>query len=431
MTGFDVVVIGAGPAGMSAVAAASKHGASVCVIDDNPTCGGQIWRGLDNSSVGHRHDLLRFAELQNAFDSSRIELHNGTTVVAHPVRGILRVETSTQSEDIRYRRLILATGARERFLPFPGWTLQGVMGAGGLQAFAKAGLPVDGKRIVLAGSGPLLLAVAANLARNGARIVGIFEQAPFVRIAKFGIQLLGFPHKLREGMNYRVATRSAPYRTGSWVVEANGDPSLRSVTVSINGAIRKIECDYLGCGFHLVPNLELPRLLQCHVESGYVRVSETQETSVEDVYCAGELTGIGGLEKALCEGEIAGLACAGCSATHLFRQRDRHARFARRLDWVFAPRAELKRLAAPETFICRCEDVPKSALDPMHGWREAKLHTRCGMGSCQGRICGPAAEFLFSWNSEHPRPPLSPARVSTIANPVETANAENFTESAH
>ncbi|MGA9587647.1 MAG: FAD/NAD(P)-binding oxidoreductase [Terracidiphilus sp.] len=419
MIGFDVVILGAGPAGMAAAAAAARH-ANVCLIDDNTKCGGQIWRGHDDQSAMSPRES-RFEQLQKELESGRVALRAEAHVVSVPAPRVLRLETSSGFEDIGYRRLILTTGARERFLPFPGWTLPGVMGAGGLQAMVKAGLPTHGKRVVLSGSGPLLLAVAANLARNGARILGIFEQARLAQIAKFGVQLLAYPGKLREGAAFRAATRSTPYRTGSWVVEAHGERSLQSVSVSVNGAIRTIQCDYLGSGFHLVPNLELPRLLQCQIQSGYVCVNELQETSVEDVYCAGELTGIGGLEKALCEGEIAGLAGAGRSAAHLFKRRDRYVRFAQQLDEAFSLRGELRQLSTPDTFICRCEDVPQRALKSMHSWREAKLHTRCGMGPCQGRICGSATEFLFGWNSAHPRPPIFPARVSTLANPVENA----------
>jgi D-hydroxyproline dehydrogenase subunit alpha len=413
MTTFDVVVVGAGPAGMAAATATAEHGAEVCLIDENSKPGGQIWRGGDD------HHDSRFAEHQNALDVAGIDRRRESRVVALPASNVLRIETLSGFEDIGYRRLILATGARERFLPFPGWTLQGVLGVGGLQAMVKAGLPIRGKRVVLSGSGPLLLAVAAALARKGAQILGIFEQASAVRVATFGVQLLRFPGKLSEGAVYRAAARQAPYRTGAWVAEAHGDRSLQSVTVSVNGVLRVIECDYLGCGFHLVPNLELPRLLQCRLRSGYVEVNDTQETSAPGIFCAGEPTGIGGLDKALCEGEIAGLVCAGQPATHLFKRRDRQSQFARQLDRAFALRPELKELAAPDTFVCRCEDVRRRALDSMSSWREAKVHTRCGMGPCQGRICGPATEFLFGWNAEHARPPVYPARVSTIAGAVE------------
>jgi len=420
---FDVVVVGAGPAGMAAATAASAHTANVCIVDDNAHCGGQIWRGHDHNSAEKPPDQ-RFVHLRSALESGQIVVRYGARVVANPVPYVLRLETPTSFEDVRYRKLILATGARERFLPFPGWTLPGVVGAGGLQAMIKQGMQIEGKRVVLSGSGPLLLAVAANLTKSGAHILGIFEQASATRLARFALQLLRFPGKLRDGAAYRTATRSAPYRTGSWVTQAQGQDCLQSVTVVSRGSFRTIACDYLGCGFHLIPNLELPRLLQCALQSGYVHVNERQETSIEDVYCVGESTGVGGLEKALCEGEIAGLVSTGRSAAQLFKRRDRYVRFARELDRAFAPRPELSELAAPETLVCRCEDVSREALGSMRSWREAKLHTRCGMGPCQGRICGPATEFLLGWDPEHGRPPVLPSSLSTLASRIETARAE-------
>ena len=419
MTAFDVVVIGAGPAGMAAASTAAHQGCSVCLIDDNASCGGQIWRNCELHAK-HAVQPQSFIHLRQSLKNERVDLRTGTTVVAQPAPKVLRIETGSGFEDVHYRKLILATGARELFLPFPGWTLPGVMGVGGLQAMTKAGLPIRGKRVVLAGSGPLLLAVAAALSREGARVLGIFEQAPFPKLAKFCMQLLQYPGKLRDGAVYRAATFTTSFRTASWPVRALGDRLLQSVDISINGSIRNFPCDYLGCAFHLVPNLELPRLLGCEVQDGFVLVNNLQETSVKEVYCVGEPTGIGGLDKALCEGEIAGLACAGRSATHLSRKRDRHAQFAQHLNRAFSLRSELAGLAEPGTLICRCEDVPRSALAEARSWREAKLHTRCGMGPCQGRICGPASELLFRWDSAQVRPPVFPARVSTLAGAVET-----------
>jgi D-hydroxyproline dehydrogenase subunit alpha len=406
----EVLVVGAGPAGMSAAVAAAEGGCRVRIIDDNASAGGQIWRGFKPSADD---GPTRFASLTRRLE--RVEVMAGTRVVAAPAHGVLRVESDAGCSDVRFDELILATGARERFLPFPGWTLPGVLGAGGLQAMVKAGLPIAGKRVVLAGSGPLLLAVAANLAAQGARVVGIFEQAPLGRLMRFGVSLAAHPWKIAEGAQYRVVLGSTAYRLNSWITRANGSGRLQSVTVSVAGKMREIGCDYVGCGFHLVPNLELPRLLGCAVEDGYVRVDAAQLSSVPNIYCVGEPTGVGGLDKALVEGEIAGLAAAGRSAVHLFSQRDKQLRFARRLDAAFAPRAELRALALPETIVCRCEDVRHSALEPMRSGREAKLHTRCGMGACQGRICGPATSFLFGWDSESVRPPLSPARTGTLA----------------
>ena len=423
MTAHDVVVVGAGPAGMAAASTTAHHGCGVCLIDDNGACGGQIWRNYE-AHTKKTAQPQSFLQLRQSLQNGRVDLRVRTSVIAQPSPNVLRVENDSSVEDIRYHKLILATGARELFLPFPGWTLPGVMGVGGLQAMVKSGLPIRGKRVLLAGSGPLLLAVAAALSKEGANVLGIFEQASFSNLARFCVQLLRHPNKIRDGVAYRAATLSSPFRTASWVLRAEGQHALRSVSVSVNGSIRHFDCDYLGCAFHLVPNLELPRLLGCKINAGFVHVDEQQETSAKDIYCVGEPTGIGGLEKAVCEGEIAGLACAGRSAVHLYRKRDRYVRFARHLDQAFSLRPELAKLTDPQTFICRCEDVPRRALEEMHSWREAKLHTRCGMGPCQGRVCGPAAEFLFDWDSAQVRPPIFPARISTLAGAATVVEVE-------
>jgi NADPH-dependent 2,4-dienoyl-CoA reductase/sulfur reductase-like enzyme len=192
---------------------------------------------------------------------------------------------------------------------------------------------------------------------------------------------------------------------------------LEAVTILRAGKFETLSCDYLACGFHLVPNSELASLLRCRTRNGYVLVNEFQQTTAEGVFCAGEPTGIGGVELALIEGQIAGLSAGGRSSEGraLFRKRDKYRRFARALDETFCLRRELRSLASAETLICRCEDVPYSRLQQHASWRAAKLHTRCGMGPCQGRICGPATQFLFNWNPESVRPPVFPARIESLA----------------
>ena len=150
-------------------------------------------------------------------------------------------------------------------------------------------------------------------------------------------------------------------------------------------------------------------------------VSDTQETSVHGrLLRLVSRRGLGAWRRGCAKEKSLAWHVPATHVIHLFRRRDRQLRFARQLDRAFALRTELKYLAAPDTFVCRCEDVRRRDLDSMQSWREAKLHTRCGMGPCQGRICGPATEFLFGWNSEHARPPVFPARVSTIGCPVES-----------
>ena len=190
--------------------------------------------------------------------------------------------------------------------------------------------------------------------------------------------------------------------------------------------LETIPCDYLACGFHLVPNIEVPLVLGCEIQDGCVRVDDLQRTSVAEVFCAGEPTGIGGVELSLVEGEIAGLAAAGriAEASILFDKRKKLRFFAKRLDRTFRLRSELRNLPQPETIVCRCEDVRYSHLRDHTSWRAAKLQTRCGMGACQGRVCGPATQFLFKWNPDSVRPPIFPARVESLARLADDSKQE-------
>ncbi len=420
---FDVVVVGGGPGGMAAATVASESGRRVCLLDDNISNGGQIWRGFRAENARRYPHGKGFLDWTERLRRTTCEVWNGWQAIDAPSQQLLRLEREGATKDIGFDNLILATGARERFLPFPGWTLPGVMGAGGLQALVKSGLDARGKRVILAGTGPLLLAVASGLAKSGARIAGIYEQAELARLAVFGFSMLKQPAKLIEGARYRLQTTDSPYRTGCWVVKAEGEGRLEQVTVT-NGREQWVKAiDWLGCGFHLVPNLELPRLFDCRITDGYVSVNDLQQSSVPHVACIGELTGIGGLEKALVEGQIAGWDAAGreADAHALASQSKKLMRFAMQLDRAFALRPELRTLADAETLICRCEDITHAELKDCGEWREAKLHTRCGMGACQGRICGPAAEFLYGWDRIGMRSPVFPSKVSTLTAEPELA----------
>lgn len=410
---FDILVIGAGPAGLATALSAAEAGRRVGVIDDQPAAGGQIWRGAEQT--GRDTHALRW--LKAVREHPAITVLAGARVIAPLGAAALLVESEAAAFEVGYDRLILATGARERFLPFPGWTLPGVFGAGGLQALAKGGLPVKGKRIVVAGSGPLLLAVAAHLAGKGAHVVRIAEQAPPARLLPFGLALAQAPAKLRQALQFGWALKGAAFRPDSWVAAAHGAERLQAVTLQERGRPRSLDCDYLACGFGLVPNTELPAALGCAATPAGVTVDEWQRTSQPRIYAAGETTGIGGVELSLVEGRIAGLAAADqdIAAQQLFREHAGHRQFARLLEFTFALRPELLALAQPDTIVCRCEDVSYSALAAHASWRSAKLQTRCGMGPCQGRVCGGATALLFGWSQDSIRPPLTAARIGSLA----------------
>jgi len=412
----EILVVGAGPAGLAAATAAASTCAKVTVLDDNPGPGGQIWRsGIASASI--TRDPARDAAIRCFRESKAVLLAGRRVIDAGPSQTLRTfVEETGVIETFTWDRLILATGARERFLPFPGWTLPGVFGAGGLQALVKGGYSVAGKRVVVAGTGPLLLAVAAHLQEDGAQIVAIAEQAGLGSLLPFATRLLSHPAKLVQGARYRAALSRVPYRTGCWPVAAEGTAKLTAVLLTDGSKTWTEPCDLLACGFHLVPNTELAVLLGCKLKDGCVSVEPTQETTVENVYCVGEPTGIAGLDAALVQGEIAGLAAAKAEtqAKALFKRRDREQAFGKGLDRAFALRPELRTLAQPDTIVCRCEDVRYAQLQSQPSWTDAKLQTRCGMGPCQGRICGPAAQTLFGWQNTSIRPPIFPVPLSAL-----------------
>jgi D-hydroxyproline dehydrogenase subunit alpha len=412
----DVVVVGAGPAGIAAATRAAEAGARVVVVDESPNVGGQIWRhrAVSVASAVARRWLVRLER-----SGARVVSSAAVFDVHGDERSgfAISFERAGARCELRARTLVIATGARERFLPFPGWTLPGVVGVGGAQALLKAGASFRGKRVVLAGSGPLLLPVAASLVHAGAHVALVAEQACARRVVWFAAGLWRRPAALLDAMRYRIGFLRAPYRTGQWVTEAGGGSVLRSVVVTDGRSSRTIECDMLCVGFGLVPNIELSQLLGCTIARGAVTVDDRQATTVSGVYCAGEPTGIGGVDLALVEGEIAGL----CAAEHdratrsLRSRRARLRQLAAEMDRAFALRDELRRLPAAETIVCRCEDVVYGALD--RGWspRQAKLYARVGMGACQGRVCGPGLGFVFGWDQNSVvRAPVTPVPLGAL-----------------
>jgi D-hydroxyproline dehydrogenase subunit alpha len=408
---FEIVVIGAGPAGLAAACAAAESGRRVAVLDDTPWTGGQIWRGQQA-----RPSLPQARQWLERFRTCGATLLDLSSVIAFPRRGVLLAEHPDGPREIRWQHLILATGARELFLPFPGWTLPGIIGPGGLQALVKNGWPIEGQRVVMAGSGPLLFAVADGVKKFGARIVSINEQASRSQIMNFAATLMAYPAKLLQGVQMKLRLMGTPFRCGAWPVRAEGDEQVRAVVLTDGKRTWTEECDVLACGFHLVPNVELALALGCQLDGEFVQVDKWQATSVPEVYSAGELNGIGGADCALVEGSIAGYVAAG-------RRAEAEACFARRASWhhfrnaltaAFALRAELKGLAPDDTLLCRCEDVTLGRMKHFQSWRDAKLQSRCGMGPCQGRICGAAAKVILGWGMESVRPPVLPARVESL-----------------
>ena len=415
----SVVVVGAGPAGIAAACRAAEAGAETLLLDENPSTGGQLWRA--GTGKPPREAQIWLDRLRRS--GARVE--PGMSVWDARVR-LLVAERGSDVVEVAWRHLIVATGARELFLPFPGWTLPGVLGIGGLQAMVKSGAVVAGQRVIVAGSGPLILPLAATLSDKGARLITVAEQAPGSAVRSFAAGLWRTPSKWLQAAALRRHFLGTRYRTGVWIAAAAGggetnDGKVVEVTLTDGTRTWNSPCDLLAASYGLVPNLELARLLGCDLDGSdptgrVVHVDNEQRASVDGVLCAGEVCGIGGVDSAIAEGQIAGLVAAEQPIDPaLLRQRRTARRFAADLQRAFAPRRELLDRMTDETLVCRCEDVPWGAIDPAWSMRQAKLYRRVGMGPCQGRVCGAALEHLCAWEPDTVRPPLKPVTASTLA----------------
>ncbi|GGX15717.1 oxidase [Streptomyces chryseus] len=431
-----VVVVGAGPAGVAAAVCAADQGVRVVLVDSAVRAGGQFYRQPDARWGARRPQVLHHGWRTWQRLTARLDAHLADGQVTHLAeRHVWFVERAggdgfvvhalggsgqDRPETVRGDAVLLATGAYEKVLPFPGWTLPGVVTAGGAQAMLKGGLVLPpGRTVVVAGTGPLLMPVAAGLAAAGARVGALIESAGPGRLAWGAARLAGHPAKLAEGARYAAALvwRGVPVRTGHAVVAAHGSDRLEAVTVAAldaegrvrAGTGRRIACDALAVGHGLLPHTDLAGALGCRIEEtaygGWgVAVDGEQRTDVPGVWAAGEASGVGGAELALAEGEIAGRSIAarlrgrepdrrGCAAAAGTRAGLRA--FARVIDGVYGPPAHWAERVGDDTVVCRCEEVPASAVRSAVAelgatdLRSVKLLTRAGMGWCQGRVCAP------------------------------------------
>ena len=460
----DVVVVGAGPAGLAAAARAASAGLAVALVDAGTRTGGQYWRQPAGPSVDQgrlaalHHDLATYHRLDQTLGrevaAGRVVHLPGHQVwtlerrddgfVVHalaPGEGVVGAEaTGRQVErQVHGRQVVLAPGAYDRQVPFPGWTLPGVLTAGGAQALLKGHGVVAGRRVVVAGTGPFLLPVAAGLAAAGAQVVGVHEAGSPTAWLRHLPAVVRNAAKLGEGLGYArtLARHQVPVRTRSVLVAAHGEDQVEAVTVAradgrggvAAGSETRIAADTLAVGWGFTPQLELPLALGCatHVDvdgSLVCVVDDRQRSSVAGVYVAGEACGVGGAALAVVEGEIAGAAVAGAPVDDRLRhRRTTLRRFAAAMHQAHpVPSAWMSRLE-PDTVVCRCEEVTAGRLraavedQDARDARAAKLLVRTGMGWCQGRVCGYATACLTArWAGT----PYDPAVVATrpVAVPV-------------
>ncbi|TMR88076.1 NAD(P)/FAD-dependent oxidoreductase, partial [Nonomuraea basaltis] len=315
---YDLVVVGGGPAGVAGALTAALAGLRVALVDSSVRLGGQYFR--HPAVPGRAPGLDRFLRQARALgDRADVLLrHQVWSVTREPDSDLIVhcIAPGERSVAVRGRRLLIATGAHDRPLPFPGWDLPGVLTAGGAQALLKGNGVVAGRRIVVSGTGPFLLPVASGLAGAGARVLGVYEANGALGLARHPLLALG---KAGEAAGYAMslARHRVPYLTRQAVVEAHGDHEVEAVTVARLDkqwnvlATRVVECDTLAVGYGFVPQIELGVQLGCGTrhdvdDSPVLEVDAAQRTTVPGVWAAGEPTGVGGWRLSELEGRIAG-----------------------------------------------------------------------------------------------------------------------------
>lgn len=465
------VVAGAGPAGMAAAVALAEAGVAVHVLDTYVQPGGQYHRTRAGGLVPSHPDPVVRSYLHH-LDVGTVTHHPGTTVwtatvdeqagpldpggsFALHLTGVAGHEPPAAT--MRTEVVVLATGTTDRVLPFPGWDLPGVVTVGAAQALLKGQGVRVGDRVVVGGSGPFLLPVAAALAEAGTHVVAVAEAQPATALARAtsvtGAVPLGWQHRrtLAEGAGYAatLARHRVPIATATAVTAARGDGRLEEVTLSrlapdwspLPGTERTEAVDAAAVSFGFVPQVGLAALLGCRLVADPVwgdpvaAVDGHQTTSVPGVFAAGEVTGVAGAPAAAAEGALAGLAAAhplGAIDVEALRgrgrrhRRDRAARrtFAAALGRAYARGDGWVDWLTDDTLVCRCEEVDhatvRAAIEE-HGasdLRSVKLTTRCGMGMCQARMCGDAVATLVAHHTRTPASDLGALSTPTVLTPV-------------
>jgi len=444
-----LAVLGAGPAGIRAALAARAAGLAVLLLDEAPFAGGQGYRAPPDGSPGHGADGRRGNKLRRALAASGVIVlpgHRVWTVSTAPIRLSLAGPSSVKA--VQPRALLVAAGATERVVPFPGWTLPGVIGLGAATVLLKSPGPLPAGPAVVAGRGPLLFSAAAGLLARGVAISGVVDQASRRDWSRAMPGLLLRPDLLARGAVWLAQLRRAgvPVLHGQTVARALGTDALQTVIVrplaGVKQAERMVPAALLAVGHGLVPATELLSLLGVKLhhrpeEGAWVpEVGPSGRTVVPGLYAAGDGIGIRGAQAAELAGHLAGLAVAEDLGALPVARRSRQVRLAgklRRADRAGGAMARLMtpglhQFAAipPDTMVCRCEDVTRATIDGVlnagaSDLNQLKTRTRCGMGPCQGRVCAPTVAALAGLHP-HVSQPLWPWTVRPPLRPVPIAD---------
>ena len=429
MTDTAVAVIGGGPAGLAAAVAAAEAGARVTLIDENAQLGGQYWRQPPREFRGPlpSADAARGRRIIDRVQALGVDVRTSTAVWGLFDARMLALVRDDTIERLETSAIVFATGAHDRPVPFPGWTLPGVMTAGGAQNLMKGYGVLPGRRVLVAGTGPLLLVVAHSLLAGGADVVAVAEAASMRGAWRWGPRLLRHPAFLRQGVAYLAHLRRAgvPLLRGHVIRRALGDTEVTGAIVSAcdeswtprAGTERRFAVDAVVVGYGFVPS-DLARLAGCEYRwvpdiGGWVPVlGAAQSTTVSGMFVAGEAAGIAGAVVAVEEGRLAGLASARhvgalddsrfrTLAAPVERRLRRLASFRGVMDEVYRPGPGLVSLIESDTIVCRCEEVSAARVqaaidDGARLVNDVKTYTRAGMGRCQGRLCAASVAEMIA-----------------------------------
>lgn len=462
---YDLLVVGGGPAGLAAVAEACALGLQVGLVDERPTLGGQIYKQpgpgfviRDHAALGRDHVDGR--RLIDAAERSGARLMTRTSAVSLRGDVVVLVREGEHARAVKARRILLAPGAHDRPVVFPGWTLPGVLTAGGAQTVVKTQRVSPGRRVLFAGSGPLALAFPAQLKGYGVNVVLALEAGPAPRPKDVTRLLAAAPGNvglLRDGLGYRARLFRAgvPLRYGRIIVRAEGRDRVEAVVHAavdaswrvVPGTEERVEVDTLCVGYGFFPSVELMRLASCALRydedlgGPVVVLDEWMRTTSPGVLTAGDGTGVAGSRVAVDEGRLAAVAAAmdlGAldlesarkQARPLRRRLRRKRAFQDALSRMYAVGPGVYELAAADTVVCRCEEVTKADLDHAVALTAdvnvVKNYTRAGMGLCQGRNCqrqvaamvaGAHGRAISDVPFATARSPVRPVPIAAIADP--------------
>jgi NADPH-dependent 2,4-dienoyl-CoA reductase/sulfur reductase-like enzyme len=439
---------------MAAAVVARRHGLEVMVIDDQPGPGGQIWRSVENAA--RRDDILGPSYIEGravaeAFRASGVIYQPGTQLWQVEPSFRAFVSRDRQALVIEAKTVILATGAQERPIPFPGWTLPGVLTVGAAQILLKNAGQIPAGPVWIAGSGPLPLLYTVQLLRAGGQVAGYLDTTP---AGQWRAALPQLPGALRawgdliKGLGWmaKLRTSNAPVISGVIEIEALGKERVDALRYRTkDGAMATVEADTLLVHEGVVPSLHAALSLDCTVAWNPAQdcfaplVDRWGESSQANLFIAGDGAGIAGAKAAQLRGELAALRvavklgrtsddAAAVAARPIRRKLDRELTVRPFLDALFKPRPQIF-APADETIVCRCEEITAGEIRALAkigqpGPNQIKAATRAGMGPCQGRQCGYTVTRILAAVQNRPpseagffhiRPPLKPVSLGELA----------------